>query len=483
MRIIALTLLLCLPMALAVSTAYPSWLFHGDFVHPHLLLTDFYAGGTLWDWNNSAAIYAFPDWILAVPALAPISPVIAIFLSSAFILIGSCLAGAYLVKVIRDGVLMSEATIGVALILILSFFLGSFSRLDWLLAYSGSLYIHTGAALVLLLSCALFLQWLRQDFLVTRQGAALIILVPVTVYSDLIFLAWFCAPAFATSVIVSLKTRSIRQILKGMSVVSLGLISMFVESQKSFPSASREILKGSGTDTLFFVASYTMDGFRRADPLIIFYTVTVALACAWGLYAIMRRWREPRMNDGTILVATVTGAIVSLPLSQGLIRDEASFRYLIALVYLAPVVFSQILPRSGVIVGGLFAIPAVVIAALSSAETVQARITQASLSPLIQCLDVNGLSDGFGGYDHAKPITFLSGGRIHVAQTGIHRPTNFSRRLARERLDGSAFEPRFVILGPDISRDMAVQDHGTPDGLLECPSSIEVLIYDATIAY
>lgn len=471
------TLILCVGATLAAVTHYPAPIFGGDFIHPHLLLLDFVNGGSLYEWRSSAALYAFPDWLLASTILLPMEAPSAVLLSSLLLWISVCLAGGLLSSQVTGRGFLA-ASVSYTSLLVISAWLSGQSVLSWLYAFSGTLYIHTGAAFVAMLCAAFFLMcvgsfrwWIF---------ACLVVATMLTTYSDPLFFIWLCAPVAASSVLVSVRFRNPKVLPLGLSVLAAGAVALFAESKKPFPSAGRDILVGTRQESLRVVGEVLSRSLSKWDPLVLVMLIIILVALAVALHSLVVGRGEKRVAATTLLIA-MTGAVLSAPLALGLIRDEASLRYMIAIVPILPVLVLVSSPRW---VWPAAAIPALALASVSflnSYDQISLRIRAASLQPIMECLQKNRLRDGLAGYGYAKPLILLSRGSIHIEQVGQHAPTNFTSRFRNERLDGTPFSPNFLIISSDVPPDYAAATFGEPLHRLQC-AGVEILQYGSEIS-
>ncbi len=457
-------------VSLAAFTTYPQYLFGGDFVHPLLLIKDISLGGSIFEWNSSAALYAFPDWLWSAPIFLPMSPTHAVLLSSFLLFLTVTFAGGLLAKQVSTRpISLTAGVIAYTSVLIMTIWFAGHSILDWLYAYSGSVYIHTGAAAMALACGSLYLTWCWKGGI--WRGVTLVILALLTTYSDPLFFIWLCAPCLVASAIFFIRFREWRVAAKGALVFAVGLIALLLEANKPFPSAGRAGLIGTRDESLARTLSFVADGLYAADPILLILAAAVLGSIILAASLTFKRHVEHGRLLTTCLLASMAGAIVLAPIALALIQDISSLRYMIGIIPLLPALLINLTPR---LPWTAAALPAAAVVALAIPTTLNLpqRIHHASLDPLIDCLLDRGLTDGMAGYAHAKPLILLSDGAIHVEQVGIHAPTNFSTRLRRERLDGGRFSPDFLILASDVTEEYAIANFGQPEETVNCHESL-----------
>ncbi|WIJ24022.1 hypothetical protein [Devosia sp. RR2S18] len=472
-------------VALAYATAlmsageYPYRLFDGDFVHPFLLVRDLATGGSLFDWVSSAALYAFPDWLFALTALLPIDGRVAIVLASLLLLGAFALAGGLLLGTAL-GLTPTPAIIlyGAGLVLIT---LVAGRPIQWLLNYAASIYIHTGATLMLLVAIGLAAQVLVRG----RAPIALPVLCAITVatvYSDPIFLVWFVAPLAATAGLLALVARQPRRLLAPGLVSLLGVAAYLAERVKPFPSSQAELFAVSPLDAAREFFRVLGEGLADGDGALFAYSLAALVSIVLLLATIGELFARRSVSERqvqTLLLTLSTLAVLVLPILVGAIDHPSKLRYMIAIVYLAPLL---LLPpplrllRAGrlrLLAGGVGLALGVLALWLSPSLLTAFRTGQHA--PLIACLEQRGLTDGYADYDYAKSVIFLSGGAIHLSQAGLNTHINFTARWRDRRTDGEPFRPNFVLTA-NLPADY-LERFGTPDEIMACPGDHQVWIY------
>lgn len=460
--------------ALVASGEYPYRLFDGDFVHPFLLVRDLASGGSLFDWLSSAALYAFPDWFFALTALLPM-PGRATAIVTSILLIGAfAFAGGQLLRPYLRSASAAQAIVlyGVGLVVIT---LIAGLPIQWLLNYAASLYIHTGAALLLLVSI-----WLGRMALSLERPVfttiALSLTSAATIFSDPIFLPWFTVPFLAAAAILALATGSARLLVGPAVVFLLSVLAFLAERFKPFPSVEAPLFAVDPLSSAREFARVMFEGLRDGDGALYAYTLAGLLSLVLLIRTVLALFRSRSTTPvlaQNLLLALSTLAIIVLPIIAGAIDHASKLRYFIALVYLAPVLLmapllpalSRVSPRHMAAVASVSLFALLVVLSPGLARAFQTG----QHAPLIACLDARGLSDGYADYDYAKSVMFLSDGRIHLSQAGWNTRVNYTSRWRDRRMDGTPFAPNFVIT-KNLSEDYLAR-FGPPDEVLPCPDN------------
>ena len=467
--------------ALAYASAlslreYPFRLYDGDFVHPHLLLRDFASGGSIFDWSSSAALYAFPDWLFALTALLPIDSRLAIQLSSLILLTALIYAGGRIVRTYMVGAATWQAAIFYGLAITGVTLIGGWP-IQWLIDYAASIYIHTGATLILLLS----IPYARDLFLGrdrTRNTVVLSILCLLTTFSDPIYLVWFAGPLILTAA----ATRSTASTGYATIIAGAGILAFIAERLKPFPSAEASLFIASPWEALEILFFQIQQGLEVNNVALIIYILAGLSAFATLVVSFWSTTRMPTERSlQDLLLASATVIAILLPVVAGAIDHGSKIRYMIPIVYLAPLlVLSALLflaegrrlQRFTPVAVGLLAL----VLALYGPRFYD-EIQSGQHADLIACLDEHKLTDGHAHYDFAKAIIVLSDGRIHLSQTGYSGGINFSRRLHSHKLNGMPLVPNFVIADRLTPEELA--PFGQPASVITCADT-EIWLLDTS---
>ncbi|SFV33010.1 hypothetical protein SAMN05216456_1848 [Devosia crocina] len=460
---------------------FPTRLFDADFIHPHLIVRDLAHGGNLFQWSNSAALYAFPDWLFALTALLPLDSHAAALVSSILLTTGLALTGGMLIN--QYLALTLPQAIAVYALMLIALRTTASRVIVWLLEYGASVYIHTGATLCVMASIILA----RGIFGGRRPGryaVAISIIGGAAIYSDPLYFPWFTAPLLATAIIVATLSRKVAPLLAPLCIAAIHGAVFILERIKPFPSHASELFTVDSLTAARFIGEAVVEGVTLLDLTMVLYATALPLSVALLVVSCVSLKMSGRIAPHVaqdMILGLATLSVISLPVVFGVIDHASKLRYVIALVYLVPVLLVRVIARPTTAprlerlsrwAPALIAILAVPLAP-SLFETFRVR----PYNELITCLEAHSLTDGYADHDFAKPLIFLTDDVVHLAQVGHGGNTNFSNRWRGERIDGGSFQPNFVLTDKLAPEHLA--QFAQPHTIIRCGSS-DAWIYDTS---
>lgn len=440
-------------------------LYNSDLVQPFMIAQDVLAdAAALADWQMSPALYLFPDVVLAAAAEMTGSPNIwlpiiygVISLSLYAVIGGYALTSAGLGN-FGTTILAVAGTMSGLWALALTFG----ERSAWLVQLMPAPFIHNGAAQSAVLAAAVLLSQRKT----MRMWLGLLLLVAVATVSDLLFLMWFGPAAFAIGLIGAVTQRRFRPAVEAASLVVLGATAAYVTNwlrdfNVSYITARRAPLES--------LSVFLNDVLQNAADLPFLAMLAVALLII-GRGAYLSIFVNAHAEPKTTLIYEVALAAALLfalivPIATGLFYDPALWRYMMIVPFLECVWISAFI---------LLHCPLrrVYVFITSMALLVYGPLTWANVprllkpTPLVQCLDAAGLTEGIGDYWTAKMVMFRTDRRIMIAQVtanGYPLRYNFNDRWF-------SIAPDFVVLDR-LDQDQIRRRFGRPSHELTCGRS------------
>lgn len=481
---------LAMTLVFTVNLSLHRTAYNSDLVHPYMLMEDLLADpSAIFTWQLSPAVYVFPDWPLAglLVALKMPSTVLPMvyggFLLSAYgFLIGWMLVA---VRAAR----WPEAVLWGCL-LIAGLFMASNSSPIGLggtyLSFIATAYIHSGAILsglllIPLLTAICFANGPAQK----RALWASAILVPLSCYSDLVFVAWFAAPvcmAFAlarTSMPLSRKLR----VITGLAVLGLLAAAIdFIRPSRIGVDLDHHLFRGIVVWRDLLAGSYEQGQWQIWLPFLL--TVLMALRGVWLLLA-DRATAPSRQTAVELALIFATVGSLALPFLAGAMIHESKLRYSLPILFLPWVwllmlaaQFNSPQRRQGILAAGI-ALTVGCLPLLPQVPQALARIE--STQKLRKTLARFDQRAGYGDYWTAKSIMFETNRLVHcipLLLNGQPDTRNYNMRWFTERADdGSPVEPTFVVTSR-LNQDTLRRVFGEPAEIEKFRKNQFVWIYD-----
>lgn len=412
-------------VAIEIGNPVKNSLFNADTNYMLLFVGDLLRGGSPAGWNIAPHLYLVPDAAMTLVILAGQAlglgpyPVSVALYGAAAIGIGTLLWR----HCTGDGAARSAAwasvIVGVALA-VPAWFPGREAMVAAILVPAG----HSGAMLtaplcfLLLESIVAAVAWRWRE---RTRLAALVALIAVMVFSDLIFVPWGVAPLY---VVLASQFRHARRRRLAVVAAAIGggavagyLLSLWLGrgvAERYFADAVMQHWRDS-TDA---AVSYFRAGATFAEPLrgVILYA-NMALWIA-GLWAVVADWRgspAPRWRATLIFVAASSAVSVAATLALGVftlnvVRFFTPFVLwgIVAVVVAVPAALSGRRRWETAVLG------AGLLLALMAGFRLSQGASPLATDTLAACLDARHLDSGVASYWDALPLMAETRWRIHV---------------------------------------------------------------------
>lgn len=314
-----LTLAFFLLLSFLLGHDYGIAIYNSDVIHPFLLVGDLLRDRTaLVDWHYSPALYVFPDWFLtAAVMVAPVTNGWLPLIYGALIMALYCLAGGAVLASSGSARMVTAAwAIAAAL-----FFAGGAFLLfidapisPGVYSHLAAPYTHTGAVLATLAASALFLSLLSGH---SGLGGAvgLAALVSAASFSDLLFVAWFVAPACGAALLNAWATRRSRGLLLAGLIGGAAAAGWMLEIPLHGADlleylAEKQSLQGS-LGALWNTAKLSTEGDVVDVPIILITAMIIALL-GRAAFLIVSLWRHRAVRADEFMELLLGGIVGQL---------------------------------------------------------------------------------------------------------------------------------------------------------------------------
>jgi hypothetical protein len=481
---------LAMTLVFTVNQSLHRTAYNSDLVHPYLLLQDLLADpSAIFSWQLSPAIYVFPDWPLAglLVALQIPSIMLPLVYGGFLLAVYGFLIGWILVAVRTAR--WPEAVLWGCLVTAGLFMASNSSPIGLggtYLSFIATAYIHSGAILSGLLLFPLLVEICFSEGR-TQQRAlrTAAILIPLSCYSDLVFVGWFAAPV-CTALLFTSTPMPLRTKLRTFTgLAALGVLAAVIDLTR--PSRvgvdlDRNLAKGIVVWRDLLTSSYEQGQWQIWLPCAL--TAVMAGRGVWLL--VVHRAAAPSRKT-TVELAVIFAAVgsVVLPFLAGAMIHESKLRYSLPMLFLPWVWllllasrFNSSTRQQGLLAAGV-ALAVGCLPLLPQVPQALARIE--STQKLRKTLARFDQRAGYGDYWTAKPIMFETDRQVHCIPlflNGKPDTRNYNMRWFTERADGAGpIKPTFVVTSR-LNQDTLRRLFGEPDAIEKFRKDQFVWLYD-----
>jgi hypothetical protein len=451
----AMTLIYAGSMERTVGTIYNS-----DLLMPFMVTRDIlHEPASLLDWNLSAALYAFPDWILAGALQAsPLPRMVWPLAYGGFLLAAHGFCIGWMLVEMRTTRSVPATLLGTTLIAAV-FLASNMTRLGFggtYLKFVCAPYIHSGSLFSGLILIPLLARFLHGESDCRRLAAiSATLLIALATYSDLSFVPWFAAPVCLGFLIMPtrLPFGSKLGAIFGLAIVGIAAAALDHRLRQTSTGVSDvppDINHSLDVCQQLLKTSLAQGQWQLWLPVLLAF---VMLGRAVVLTCTPRDRAHARQDSLEVSLIFATIASMLVPVLMGIAIHESRLRYFLPVLLLPYVWVLALASRwntsrrepwlsaASVVfwLGCIMLIPRglAAINTITKADTLSARL--ASL----------GLKAGYGDYWTCKRTMFETNYAVHclpINVLGKPNKVNYnSRWFVRRGDEGGAILPTFVV--------------------------------------
>lgn len=410
-----------------LSNGSYSRVYNADTLHPFLLANDMLATiDSYFDWFHPPALFLLPDLPFATVAIltgasGSQQPVV----YAALVLILSCTVIGFILNTVRGVNLVLAVLYSIAIytfIFLLSL-TGNFNGVgSTTVAFLGSPYVRSGAVL-----SALFALWLFSKFLFSGKYLALLVLFSIVmVFSDPIFIVFFCVPAIGVLIFKALIERSLFTTIPPTLLAIATLLAFYLELTVHHTRDNSNYLSSDRTylDSLMNLLDRELGAILSGDMLwvsLFCFSLIILVSSTISLYKLAFNHVSKTQSRAHYLNIFFGAAIVVVYLAPLILKRDHSVtevRYILVLIPYVFVwvalntvpLFENLLKLNSSIGRATFS----VIAFLTIGSTIGSVAKLAKPDPVISCLLEKGLSAGLSDYWNAKNLMLTSDYALHI---------------------------------------------------------------------
>lgn len=471
--------------------------YNADTLHPFLLANDMLANlGSYFDWFHPPALFLLPDLPLAtVSILAGASGSQQPVVYATLVLFLSCAVVGLILNTVR-GVNLIHAVIFAISIYTFIFLLsltGNFNGVgSTAVAFLGSPYVRSGAVL-----SALFALWLLSKFLFYGKYLTFLVLFSsVMVFSDPIFIVFFCVPAIGVLILKALIERNLYTTIPPTLLGISTLLAFYLELTVHHTRDNSNYLSSDRTyfESLMNLLDRELGAILSGDMLwvsLFCFSLLLLISSIISFYKLAFNRcskAQSRMHYLNIFFGAAVVVVYLAPLILKRDHSVTEVRYILVLI---PYVFVWVALNTVPMLENLFKLNSFVgiatffvIAFLTIGSTITSVAKLVKPDPVISCLLNLGLSAGLSDYWNSKNLMLTSDYALHIVAI---RPEghpflwNTNKRWYEMRVDENRpavfdfylFKPN----GESGAADIFATSFGQPNEVAEC-GSYSVWIYD-----
>lgn len=466
---------------------------NSDLIQPYLVTEDLLKyPDTFFGWRHSPAPYVFPDWIVAgFLVLLPVSPAWQTLLFAATQLTGFALAAGWIIEqATRQR--YANAVLVFTLVLI-AFLLGNElledgTNFGWLVYALLAAFIHNGSTFSMLLAVALM-----GSLWDSPQPKTLVVLLGSVVflaaYSDLIFVAVFVFPACVTYALRAYLTRRISHFWMGILLLAVAILAVILKRLLHNVVSVRDVDINTILSSAEAFGQSVQSVFADLDIMMIPMFLGLGVVCMIGLRAFISALRTKDMTFSQALFMFLLGTIFCgflAPVINSYYEETSHWRYYIIMPIIFVLAVSIFIARYLPERLSMRALPGLLVALLVLLMAPSAYNVALAIEPKTEleiCLEMEGLTTGYGEYWMAKPVIFYSQRRVHIIQLdrdGGRYGHNYNRVWFDRRADGQPIDsPNFIIV-TGTNTEKILEVFGRPRREIQCGRH-DVWLYDQIV--